>query len=162
MTKRAFFILGPESSGTKFLTSLFKKVGCEGNSWHRQKLEHNLPTEDLVVFRRSYPHNGVWPSIEAEIQRFKEYKIFIIIIVRSETFVVHSRKKYVGGDIKNRAKIAMQTIFSQWKESNLPGTWITYEALVTHPDFVIENLFKRCDLKSPTDYSISDGNKKYV
>jgi len=163
MDRRAFIIVGPESSGTKFLTSLFIKAGCYGDAWHEQRLDTEEPSAPLVVFRRSYPHGGEWPDLPAIVDRFWRagYRVRLIVIIRSMQFTVASRGLHSKGDLYGRAVRALQMIGSQWAEAGADGVWITYEALVHYPE-TISWLFSWCGLDPPEGIKIRDGNKKYL
>jgi LPS sulfotransferase NodH len=49
MDKRAFLVLGPESSGTRLMTKLLMVAGCYGDDGHVQRLDRdplpNVPFE---------------------------------------------------------------------------------------------------------------------
>lgn len=162
--KRAFIVVGPESSGTKFLTRLFLRAGCEGDPWHEQRLDHHDPDTDLIVFRRSYPHAGQWPDLPAIVERFKGlgFEVRLIVIVRSLQFTLASRRQHAGGDLRGRAVEAFCKIGEQWEESGTLGVWITYESLVKYPKNTVHWLFDWCGLPIPTGIKIKDGNVKYV
>jgi hypothetical protein len=162
MDRRAFIVIGPESSGTKFLTRLFVKAGCYGDAWHKQRLDTEEPNEPLVVLRRSYPHGGEWPDLREIVERFKGYDVRVILIVRSQQFTVASRRRHAKGDLHGQALEALQRIGSQWWECSVPGAWITYEALVRYPKNTIHWLFGWCGLPIPKGVKIKDGNEKYV
>lgn len=165
--KRAFIVIGPESSGTKFLTKLFLKSGCEGDPWHEQRLDHHDPDTDLIVLRRSYPYGDEWPDLNAIVERFANlgYDVRVIIIIRSMQFTLASRQQH-GRQTPERAMTnairALQMIGQQWAESGVDGIWITYEALVAHSQHTIHWLMHWCDLPIPTGVKIKDGNAKYV
>lgn len=164
MGKKAFLVVGPESSGTKFVTKLFLKAGCEGDPWHEQRLDHHDPDSDLIVFRRSYPHGGRWPDLREIVNRFQRlgFEVRVVAIVRSLQFTMASRRKHAGGDVRGRAVKGFQQIGSQWAESGIDGVWITYEALVAHPKHTIHWLMDWCGLPIPKGVKIKDGNLKYV
>ena len=59
MGKVAYLVFGAESSCTRFVTNCLIEAGCSGETWndnHEQKIDFEEPTDDLVVWRRSYPH----------------------------------------------------------------------------------------------------------
>ena len=68
--KRAYLVLGAESSCTRFITKCLIKAGCSGTTldWethephpngHAQKIVFTDPTENCIVWRRSFPHAWV-------------------------------------------------------------------------------------------------------
>lgn len=159
--KRAFLVIGPESSGTKFLTSLFLQAGCQGDKGHEQRWDRQVPTVSPVVWRRSYPHGGEWPDLGAMMAQLDGYEVRVIVIIRSLQFTVESRKRRAVGDVQGRAIEALQMIMGQWQASDLPGVWITYEALVGKPKVTLAWLFGWCGLPTPAAVNIFDGNKRY-
>lgn len=162
--KRAFIVIGPESSGTKFLTRLFLRAGCEGDPWHEQRLDNHDPDTDLIVFRRSYPHAGRWPDLPAIVERFMElgFDVRLIVIIRSMQFALASRQQHASGDLHAQAIEALQRIGKQWGETGGDGVWITYESLVSYPKHTIHWLFNWCELPIPKGVKVEDGNAKYV
>ncbi len=81
--KKAFLVLGPESSGTRFITKLLINAGCFGDSDHDQRLdiledrerinEEELPHDDTpIVWRRSYPHRGIFADIGNPIRQLRQ------------------------------------------------------------------------------------------
>lgn len=166
MRKRAFIILGPESSGTKVLTKVLIKAGCAGDGWHRQRFDKEDPTEPLVVLRRSYPHGGKWPVLAAIVARFERlgYEVRVVLIVRSMQFTMASRRQHIAADVEQRAREALRFIGRQLGEVDVPFAWMTYEALVQYPAASITWLLGWCELptRQAGAVKIKDGNKKYV
>src|SRR5437868_3111599 len=92
MSKRAFLVLGPESSGTRFLTHLCMEAGCQGDSSHEQKFDKSLnDAGDLIVWRRSLPYGRAggearWPDLHGELLeplRSRGYEVRVFAMIRS-------------------------------------------------------------------------------
>ena len=80
MSRRAFFVLGAEGSGTNLLAEALVLAGCHEDPRHRVYMDdyefEKMP--DLLMFRRSLPHAGRWENIEGIINKMKSgvnYKI---------------------------------------------------------------------------------------
>jgi len=64
ITKRAYLVLGPESSGTHLMTRMLINCGCLGDWDKRQHWDSAPPTDQTpIVWRRSYPYAGQWPHL---------------------------------------------------------------------------------------------------
>lgn len=180
MSKRAFVILGPESSGTRLLTRLFIEAGCAGDDGHVQRLDTERPVEPLVVIRRSYPYGNVWPDLAQLSGRFQNagYDIFVVVILRSLQFTVLSslQQNHTKSEQKarHRSQEAFRRIGSALFDDPLPFVWLTYEALVQRPEQITGWLFDQVGLKPPhvsrgtvskgktVADNIYDGNQKYA
>lgn len=162
--KRAFLVVGSESSGTKVLAKAFIKAGCAGDGWHKQRFDGEDPTEPVVVYRRSYPHGGEWPDLAPIVARFEGlgYEVRVVVIVRSMQYTARSRRDRHGvKDAMRRVQRAFATIGAQLQEVERPFVWITYEELVHRPASTLGWLFGWAGLKTPK-IKIKDGNAKYA
>ena len=102
--KRAFLILGPESSGTKVAAKLFCLAGCQGDHGHLQRLDAfaegaSFPEEMKdkdIVFRRSVPHGGRMPDIVELQSKFLDvgYNPKWVITVRDWYCNIRSAPQY--------------------------------------------------------------------
>jgi hypothetical protein len=115
LNKKAFFVIGAESSGTRVLTQAFIAAGCWGDGGHAQRLD-DLNFNDrppIIVFRRSLPHANKWPKV-ADLKRRMEgggYEVKIVGIERDPNFVMlsqlrnrqHSRTKEEASEKIGRA-----------------------------------------------------------
>lgn len=136
--KRAFFIIGPESSGTKMLTEAFVSVGCYGNKGHRQSLDHVDIGDvgDEIVWRRSMPHGRGWPTFDDIFGKVREYGyvIYPILIFRDKDYTVRSQMKHghVGSSGEGRLHIyrAIESIYVNLAKQGMVPYVISYEAFV--------------------------------
>jgi hypothetical protein len=83
--KRIYLVLGAESSGTRVVTDMLIKAGCNGDSSHKQYFDNNEFSGDKCVFRRSVPHKQKTPcfgNIERRIQS-QGYEPLVIVTKRS-------------------------------------------------------------------------------
>jgi hypothetical protein len=160
--KRAYFVLGVESAGTRMLTRAFISAGCYGDGDHGQRLDNpdfnNLP--DKIVFRRSIPHAGGVPDVGGWVERFIKhgYKVEIIKVRRNETCNIESlmRQGHAGNRSIARAKYGAGNKLMD----KLVGTEIIYRRFVTDDQYRREQ-FKNLGLPEP-EMEFYDGDAKYL
>jgi len=121
--KRAFLVLGPESSGNHLVTDLLVHAGCAGGSgdhvpwkpeqrrlgagdakpWDAaegsdgQRWEVTPPTaEDPIVWRRSVPHGGEWLDLDPWVSELEArgYSVHGIVVTREHHANVQSQIKW--------------------------------------------------------------------
>jgi len=120
--KKAFLVVGPESSGTKLVTQLFCMAGCAGDFEHKQRLDdfvvgglfpREMKGKD-IVFRRSVPHGGEFPDLLAIERKFKEreYEIGWVVIFRDWYANICSAPKYGH---KRSIREAQNRLPEEWK-----------------------------------------------
>ncbi len=153
--RRAFFVIGPESSGTRMMAESLISAGVYGDHDHVQRLD-NLDfydRPDIIVFRRSIPHAGVWPPINTlhRMMTVARYTVHTFIMWRKEEFTILSQikrkhvtnKKQAKKNIKKAVKLIGE--FSHGKECEVVG----YEHFVTDP-WYRSGLFRDYGLTDPT------------
>lgn len=92
--KRAYLVVGPESSGNRKLAAQLIEAGCVGGTEFDHPFMHELPTEeDPVVVVRSYPHGNQWPDVADlfEILRGRGYCVRALVTVRDPLAVMRSQ-----------------------------------------------------------------------
>ena len=171
MTKRAFFVIGPEGSGTNMLAEAFVSVGCHYNPEHNSHLNdydfEMMP--DPFVIRRSLPHAGEWPDIaliskKMEDADFGVFKLFMIrdwycslmSVVRRDPNKYSSmwEAQYQGGyEVRDAVRIAINSFGNELHS-------ISYEAFCLDPEYRRWLFVDRFGLKEPT-IEIKYANTKY-
>lgn len=170
---RAFFVLGPESSGTRLATEILINAGCHGSSDHIQPLDDpqfdlaTIPIDTPVVWRRSFPHNNEIPNIADMLDRVEPRRVKAIVTVRDWYSVQQSQVRdaqhastvqQADGNIA----IAYRLIFSVL--NNCYGVQfrvLAYESLILHEQAQTRFL-ESLGLTVPTRLvSVRDGNSKY-
>ncbi|MFM7858795.1 MAG: hypothetical protein ACKO96_44450 [Flammeovirgaceae bacterium] len=94
MSKKAFLILGAESSGTRLLTNIFVNSGFAGSAEHEQPWDKNDPVGEKIVWRRSVPHGlKEFPDILSMIRKLRkfQYDVAVAIIHREATATLASQ-----------------------------------------------------------------------
>jgi len=165
---KAFFVIGPESSGTRLVTKIFLHMGCYGDDGHNQRLDSMLFPEDRdIVLRRSIPHRGVFPDINRIYDMMcKTHDTSVIITMRSLYPMIRSQINASHVVDINHAKRnithALYDISRFIYFINPPFIMITYEDLVFHSDQVIQTLSDFADLPVLDEVeAITDENLKY-
>lgn len=163
---RAFFVLGPEASGTRWLTSLFIKAGCAGTAEHAQPFDDKLPEHGGdIVLRRSVPYWGRWPDLGGTIKRLQDrgYDVTGVVIIRD--WQITRQSQVVAGHVRDekqaqeRMQEAAAAIFFVLWDTRTPYTVVTYESLLLHDEATVD-LFDYVGLPVP-DADPVDGNEKY-
>lgn len=159
MSKRAFFIIGPEGCGTYMLAEAFVSAGC--TYCDKDEIEEFLKEQqpNNLVVRRSIPHAGDWYAHHHDHIKLRNFftRIHIIGIVREKEFAQKSvlrRKPETSSRDYDTARAMMEVTFAFHS-----GHQVQYEGFVTHPN-VRENLFSNFNLPPP-EMEFYDGNEKY-
>jgi hypothetical protein len=168
MEKRAFLVLGPESSGTKLFTEILIKAGCDGHNGNVQRWDTELPAGDLIVWRRSVPHGlDDYPDICAMVEKLRglDYEVFAYVTTRDWTSILNSRVLQGGIQSYELAAERIQWpyphIFSQLQQADVPFVMVSYEAVTEYGEKSIQRLLKIFGLELPELPEIYTGNEKY-
>jgi len=166
--KTAYFVLGPESSGTKMLTKAFCVLGIYGDFKHRQRMDDLdfSKTPDQIVLRRSLPHGENWPAIADTIGLMKQagyHNINVILIYRDKDCTVESqmRHSHASTDEEGRAHIefALDYTHKQLASVNIIPFVVSYEPFVKY-ETVRKLFFNYYGLPEPL-MAFHDANEKY-
>ena len=165
--KRAFLILGAESSGTRYLTSLFVAAGFVGSANHAQPTDLDEPTADCIVVRRSIPHGEKYPDLQILINRFQSlgYTVIALVIHRDPTATLNSQvKNFVAidtiDDAWQRYQKAYKHIYTALATTNICYLGITYESLILNQQGVLDGLNNLLDL-TLTVLPVINSNEKW-
>lgn len=168
VNKRAFLVVGPESSGTRLVTRLLIDAGCHGSDKHfGQPFDSGIPDAppDLAVWRRSVPHNHRWPNITRMVNllRNRGYSVQMIVTTRDWYAMIQSQVK--AGHVTNmhHAYANLQRAYTHiFSNSNVEYIILSYENLVQRPKEAIAALFHLINLEPPEKIEyIYDGNAKW-
>jgi hypothetical protein len=166
--KTAYFILGAESAGTRFVTDIFCSLGIYGDSSHGQRLDDlrffELP--DKIVFRRSCPHGDFWPDITGLIDRMfaAGYRVVPLLVVRNMIANIESQVR--NGHAATH-RIAHDTIchstsviYSDLANRALYPIVVHFELFTKSPQ-VRKALFDSLELEVPLETIFFDSFAKY-
>ena len=163
--KRAFFIVGPESSGTRFIQRSFISAGCfSKEKWGFSKRDgkHNFNVKGDIVFHRSLPHQKYWPDL-AYLRLSMEnsgFNVVPLLVIRDWHCTVlsqlHREMVESSEDAERNIRKAIQTVATHLMDFTL----ISYEVFCEQPQFREWLLVERFGLKLSTE-PIYSGNTKY-
>ena len=166
---KAFIVLGPENSGTRFLTNILIKAGCLGQDTHEQDFDELVPRANgkHLVWRRSVPHGDSWVDLDKIIYqaRYANFAPFIIVNMREWHSLINSQANNFAFDkdvALNRIRAATLHIFDSIdKLKNVPFIVVTYESIVYNPAS-INRLLEFIGLNRIDNFDfIYDGNVKH-
>ena len=166
--KRAILVLGPESTGTRLITRALLLAGCKGSADHRQPFDLELPAnERLIAWRRSVPHNKVWPDINQMFDSLDGlgYNVYAVVTTRDFFAVTESQVKnrHVPNKVRAIGNIckAYSHIFSELNRIGIRHIVISYESLIQRPTLCLRENFKLLGLHYPGGIEVRDGNSKF-
>lgn len=169
--KRAYLVLGAESSGTRLVTRLLVGAGCHGSDEHfDQPFDAGVPEDgpDLVVWRRSVPHDGEISSLGGMIHELRgvDYNVMAVVTVRDlyATSLSQVNARHVPNTEMAEAhvRIAYRHIFAALMAHLVPYVIVPYESLVLHGQQAIIRLYRHLGLGIPNAIEhIYDANEKY-
>jgi hypothetical protein len=157
--KRAFLVVGAESSGTRLLTRILIAGGCAGDDSHHQPFDHwEFGEKSPVVWRRSFPWTRahLWPNLELDLLkplRSRDYEP-AMVLVSTRDWLSLSRSQ---ADLKNHhvlgeaealenVSIAYHEIFKQIGAAKLPYLMVAHEAIVLLGEAAIRPLLRKLGL----------------
>ena len=136
MTKRAFLVLGPGTSGMRLMTRLLIAAGCYGDDGDDQRLDHGLPADEaLIVWRRSLPHRGEWPDLRAMIRGLEA--------AGYETTAIVMSGKPDPNIVSTRISQVYAQIFYALHVTSTLGEIVDLDALTKRPAEVVGHLMHR-------------------
>lgn len=172
MSNRAFFVLGPESSGTRLAAQILINAGCYGSADHVQVLDDDkfdLSTVDPtipIVWRRSFPHDGRMPNLADMVRRVKYRQVTAIVTVRDWTCIHRSQLRdnqhaTTPEQADRNISQAYELIFHKLRICNVGFRTFVYESMV-HDSQAQERFLESLGLSVPSKLiEVYDGNEKY-
>lgn len=172
--RRAFIVVGPESSGTKLLTRILIGMGCWGDDGDAQRLDKGFPSEgiDCIVWRRSFPCLKQWPILSKIFRNLLNTgfdKVTCFVTSRDWTAMASSQVKRGHVATIKQAEINIQRAYldifralDMWCGN--PFEIVNYEALVARPYEFCQALAQAHELEMTTasgEMAIHDGNRKH-
>lgn len=173
---RLFFVLGPESSGTRLVTQCLINSGCRGDYGHEQRMDSTKDRGRLfhdcvspLVLRRSVPHNHDWLTdftrCVAESEEYG-YNVRILVTHRDLTCTARSQVRVGHVDSVEDAERNIRKAYCRiWLELGLydfPVYIVTYESLVTWPRTTQIELRRWCGLELDGEFvEVRDENSKH-
>lgn len=166
--KRAFLVLGPESSGTRLVTEMLIVGGCVGNSGHEQAFDDQpFGDHDVVVWRRSEPHFLHRESLDlgAMLERCDGRDVTAVVTTRESIAVASSLvAKGAACDLADgvrRIRDAYTRIFTQLADWGVPFVITTYETFILYPVAAQRALWQLLELPGGHPVAVRDENRKH-
>lgn len=167
--KRAILVLGAESSGTRLVTRILLQTAAVGSDGHFQPFDEEIPDDkEIIVWRRSFPHNGEWPDVVLMCYYLREkgYNPEAVVIVRNFMQVEKSQVKRHRPETIVEAHKSMQDayprIFSEVYMARIPYLVVTYEELILRKLAAANVLIDRLGLGVMSGHvDIRDMNREY-
>lgn len=171
MKNKCVIVIGPESSGTLFISRIIvhalgiRNSVAEAKFGNYGSLENDtdrvyhisLPTSPKAVFM------DIAEIIEADRKQFKE--VYVVICTRDITISEKSRLKRMtfrtSKDVKlhsEKARIIINGIMENFDNWFL---W-SYETFMFLQNAYLEKLYKFIGVNGKFEFLIEDGNKKYI
>jgi hypothetical protein len=151
------------------LTQFFTHAGFDGDHGHSQ------PWDDMefrkypeqIVFRRSIPHGGNWPSISNIVQKMRmaDYSVHTVFTWRDPRYMALSQvnAKHVANVDQALDQIlrAIKHLDDDFEYSDHHPICVRYEEFVTNAEFrkSLSGLFSRVDT---TTFGVRNANSKYT
>lgn len=173
--KRAYLVLGPESSGTRLITRILIAGGCHGTDDHVQAFDRCIPDPlTPIVWRRSLPHghNHEWPNIKNLIWYLINLgrDVNVVCCTRDMECTIDSQLfwGHVTTDAAARQNIirAYREMFDGVQSLGVKCQVVSYESLIAHPRNSQRILLESLGLDATEDtdgyVSITDENSKHT
>jgi hypothetical protein len=160
--KKAYLVVGPESSGTRMITKALIECGIPGDAGHTQMVDSFVgESRNVFVVRRSLPHGGVWPPLLSMKKRFIEsgYQIIPIVIYRDERITALSQIRNHHARNVREARKKIKTAKNIIKMTFEDPIVVQYETFVGDSR-IRKAFFSQLGLEEP-DMEFYDGNAKY-
>lgn len=163
--KRAYLVLGAESSGTRFMRAILKSAGClcetEG-LW--QQWDDAPPVDQTpIVWHQSYPHGNRWPDLRELVAPLGTYSLRAVVMVRDWYCVSQSQRGWHNeAVIRQNLRRAYPLILNDLCALSIPFWMVTYESLVLNYEPLARWLLRELEL--PDDRPLPrlvDGNTKW-
>lgn len=172
--KKAFIVVGPESSGNRYMGRLLVSAGCAGSGTHHQPFDKDnwdfeLPKDspERVVLVRSFPNAHEWPDLNKLRDKFfleYGYETTILVMVRDMWVVAQSQirnRHVVNEDMAYKHyNQAYEFIFSDIHAGGLNFRIVPYSSLGRRE--FLDCLFESLDLQPIKPERFVDGDQKYL
>lgn len=188
--RRAYVVIGGESTGTRMVTNLLVKGGCFGDSGHTQRIDgmikekrftelKEIMDKQPVVIRRSLPHDSAWFNIRRELVDpfteelgFSERDLYFLVTTRdwfcasrSAAIAGHSSTPYTALEKLREAYGRIGQFFLTFNACEYYT--VAYEGIIHYPHFAVPIMYRQAELYVPITSTpmiikdIVDNNRKH-
>ena len=171
-SKKAVFVVGPESSGTRNMASILIDNGFSGDKGHDQRYDNLRLVEsespNKFVLRRSIPHGNNWVNISMFLEFFSHigYEVKVLVTLRDfdcmKASQVNAGHASSEEEAHRRTKASYLHIFSHLLNKGFDFSVVQYETLISNTDFALKNISKFLGEEIKLHKELYDGNKKYT
>jgi len=182
MSKKAFVIVGPESSGNHLLEAILNgrsEVRTPGDSdeVHTNeillaRLDNEWADAEQVVFLRSMPCDKSWwflPDVWKILRRYNFEPFFIILCREPFAMSCSQVSKHTPESVEHamdniqRAYLHIfgQILYIRALEGDCPFYCITYESLILHQNSVIKRLREYTGIECDPQIQAKDMNERW-
>ena len=162
----AYFVIGPESSGTRMMCeAIIRSTGAEGSYTDGQPFDdlNFAGRSDKIVFRRSVPHGAIWYDLEALYAKLGAagYAVEVVATDRDKTYMAPSQVKH--GHVRSIAE-SLENIHRARKQidefiQGKPNVQVQYENFVNDESYR-HVIYAALGIDAP-EMEFFDGNKRY-
>jgi len=163
--KHCILVFGPEGSGTKFVTSVFCRLGWFGDYGWEQRLDSDIDfhNENRIVFRRSFPHGNKWCNIKDIEKRFADYNTSIIVMFRDwhTSLLSQTTNGHVGSPTSSLQNLrrAYHYIFKSLSEFDNYVVISLGDILGDFGDVILRKSLGIINVSIPTDFNFKINKK---
>jgi hypothetical protein len=170
----AYLVVGAESSGTKLMTSILVRAGCQGTDGYPQEWDAGIEAilwgnVHRFVWRRSIPYAGMWPDLYGMVSdcRAKSHFVQIIWMTRDWHAAAQSQVKHGHVPTLEAARANLQIAHSRTASQLIQCSpqaayvMVNFESLITRPRPVLDWVGAWIGLPLP-DVEIRDENAKWL
>lgn len=169
--KRAFIVLGPESSGTRLFTSILIAGGCHGSVEHVQPMDdpdYDISPYDNVVWRQSVPHNGQDLDLQSLVDRLNRQgaRAISVLSVRRD-LDCNAKSQVAWGHAPDyetaKERIIKANIAIREAKANccVDRYGVQFEGFLAKPEQSQSNLWETLKLPGGTPVKIDNANAKW-
>lgn len=171
--KRAYIVVGPESSGTRMATKILLAAGCHGGSGLSQTFDHTFPNnKSPIAWRRSAPHGGEWPKLTEMAEKLYKNGYLVQFVVTNREWYPMICSQVENLHVTNTSDAYKNIVESYFRimndiqkcenytHSTIPYVMFYYESLIAKTQKVLKEMMPLLDLPVP-NIKIYDGNKKW-
>jgi hypothetical protein len=164
---KAFLVVGPRSSGARFITSAIIKAGAFGQADYSQQMDNPdfSGRADPIVLWRTVPHGDDWPELHQIIQGMQAagYAVMPIITYRDKDYCIQSQLRGANppDEAKARANYfyAYKHIYRHFAAARLLPVACHYASFVSNAEYRTL-FFQQLGLMCP-ELELYDANLKY-
>lgn len=161
--KKAYFVIGPESSGTRMMTrSLIAATGGYGSGDHIQPMDTTgfINHPETIVYRKSLPHAKQWVDVQTIINNMQDagYQVTVVAMDREDKYLIPSQLRH--GHVADTEEAENHIARARAIIESIPQVIKVDYGKFVHYHKTREAFFNKLELEIP-DKEYYDGNERY-